>query len=355
MNKIIRGILSPHPRPRTHIRNRRNASSAMTINKVSGIGTLPASNTPYKFLIIRRLGGIGDVLMTTPMLRGLKEKFPRCHITYATNDKYAGGSLFAILQGNPYIDKLITVGESTQSRYDFTVDVTSIDIEAENKTKSPPNRIDIYCNYLGVNPSSYLPFYQVTSGERAMVNALLETQVSDLHSKRLIFINPASNTPRRDVPIDTIQKTINLLLENEQNEVIVSHHFDHGLSHTRLKKFICDIRTCAALMDRSDVVLSHDTGTIHLAGALNKKIVGLFGSINPGARLSHYPNASAIWKTQLPCVPCWYANCERKPQFECMKIISPREIAQAIEIALSNNIQTQNRVLLPNHIAGEFV
>src|SRR3990167_6848283 len=132
MNKIIRGILSPHPRPRTHIRNRRNASSAMTINKVSGIGTLPASNTPYKFLIIRRLGGIGDVLMTTPMLRGLKEKFPRCHITYATNDKYAGGSLFAILQGNPYIDKLITVGESTQSRYDFTVDVTSIDIEAEN-------------------------------------------------------------------------------------------------------------------------------------------------------------------------------------------------------------------------------
>jgi heptosyltransferase-2 len=59
----------------------------------------------------------------------------------------------------------------------------------------------------------------------------------------------------------------------------------------------------AALVQQMDVVICPDSSMLHVAGALNKKIVTIFGPIPPQSRINHYPNATAVF-LDLPCKNC---------------------------------------------------
>jgi len=333
--KIVNGVLVPDNQLKRvnevkFLRDRTINIARVTNHTKSKLASLPASTASFSILILRRLGGVGDVIMTTPCLRGLKEKFPNCKITYATNKEYFQGALFDILKCNPYIDELKEVSQVTEKSFDFAVDLTAVDIQREQGDRAPPHRIEIYCETVGVNPSSRVPVYTQLEEEYDFARQELETFFPNLKNLKLVFINPASNTPRRDVPAPSIQQVINILSSKSDIGVVLGHHFDHGLKHPRLFKAIGrNIRQIISLMDNCDLIIAHDTSLLHLAGALEKRIVGLFGSIYPPSRLTHYANAIPIWKKEsCPQAPCWYANCSQTPQFKCMKSITPEEIAR---------------------------
>src|SRR6185295_6744741 len=67
------------------------------------------SRPPDRILLIR-LKGIGDVILSTPLLRALRKKFPKAQIHFLTRAFCA-----PILQGNPYLDELIVHPEKTAS------------------------------------------------------------------------------------------------------------------------------------------------------------------------------------------------------------------------------------------------
>ncbi len=56
--------------------------------------------------------------------------------------------------------------------------------------------------------------------------------------------------------------------------------------------------------EQIDVVVCPDSALLHLAGALNKKIVTIFGPIPPQSRINYYANATVLIK-RLPCQYCW--------------------------------------------------
>ena len=98
-------------------------------------------------------------------------------------------------------------------------------------------------------------------------------------------------------------------------------------------------RWIVALMNKCEILVLPDSGLLHLAGALGKKTIGLFGSTSPKSRILHYPNAIGI-TMELPCSPCWYAKCSE--EFKCMCYITVDKVVETIAFVLGREVKKKN-------------
>ncbi len=77
---------------------------------------------------------------------------------------------------------------------------------------------------------------------------------------------------------------------------------------------------------RSDLLISNDTGTIHVAAALQKPVVALFGPTDP-AQTGPYGQQHQVLRTVLPCAPCMKGRCSYELPVECLRAITPERVA----------------------------
>lgn len=80
--------------------------------------------------------------------------------------------------------------------------------------------------------------------------------------------------------------------------------------------------------------LSPDSALIHIAGAIGKQALGLFGAVDPELRIAHYDTVSAL-VGKASCVPCndWQKSIckDKKKMPECMWNIMPHQVVSSIE------------------------
>jgi len=84
-----------------------------------------------------------------------------------------------------------------------------------------------------------------------------------------------------------------------------------------------------ALFERADLVIANDTGPRHIAAALNRKIITLFGPNNPAWTQTDYPHEIQILG-QADCAPCDKPRCRPK-EHTCMLSISVSSVFEAVE------------------------
>jgi heptosyltransferase I len=82
------------------------------------------------------------------------------------------------------------------------------------------------------------------------------------------------------------------------------------------------------------LMVTNDTGPMHVAAALRKPVVGLFGPTEP-TRTGPYGQQAEVLRLSLPCIPCMQDTCSRRVQFECLESLSPDTVAQAVCARLS--------------------
>lgn len=84
------------------------------------------------------------------------------------------------------------------------------------------------------------------------------------------------------------------------------------------------------------LMVTNDTGPMHVAAALRKPVVGLFGPTEP-ARTGPYGQQAQVLRVSLACMPCMSDTCFRGVQFECLESLSPELVAQAVQARLSTH------------------
>lgn len=100
---------------------------------------------------------------------------------------------------------------------------------------------------------------------------------------------------------------------------------DNQIGRTTLEKLLECLRGCT-------VLLTNDTGTMHLAAMLGVRVVAIFGSTEP--RLTGPLGVGhTVLQHRVPCGPCFQRECHL--DFACMKGVSALEVAQALAAALS--------------------
>ncbi len=90
-----------------------------------------------------------------------------------------------------------------------------------------------------------------------------------------------------------------------------------------------DILKTAAIIASSSMMISIDSGPMHIAAALGVPVIALFGPGNP-VRVGPYEKEAAVIYHRLPCSPCYDYQC-RYGTRQCMDLIAVEEVIAAIE------------------------
>ncbi len=93
-----------------------------------------------------------------------------------------------------------------------------------------------------------------------------------------------------------------------------------------------DILQSAAIISFCEVILSNDSAPVHIASAMRRPVVAIFGSTIPEFGFAPYGKGHVVIQRKMDCRPCGIHGREKCPQkhFRCMKDITTEEVFQAI-------------------------
>lgn len=281
--------------------------------------------TAERVLIVRS-GGIGDILFCTTVPKFIKRVNPNCKITFATFPRHA-----RCVHYNPDIDEVIEIPpENEWTRWDHLINLNgffeNVNVSRENlKNQFDIHRITILRNHMLVTEEGNVDApkwsndttYVVTEFDRQQASKLLE----GFWNEPYVAIATRASEPTRSHPDNPgIVKrfaaagiNIVILSNHSADEFIAGEHI-LNLTHKT------DIGSMGAIIERAALVISPDTGPLHMAGALGKKIVTFFNSFPPFTRVKFYKDCFAFYPTEAcASMPCGYAQCPA----HCFKKITP--------------------------------
>ena len=320
-----------------------------------------------KFLIIR-FSSIGDIVLTTPVVRCLKKQVPGAVVHYVT--KYA---YHAIVQSNPYIDRIhyynndldALIDELNLENFDYVIDLhhnlRTLKVKRALRKKSFSfNKLNVekwvYTNFKwNVMPGVHIvDRYLDTLKSFGVVNdgvgldyfipenhKVKDTDIPASHHAGYIglVIGAALNTKK--MPLKKLQNLCAaidhpvILLggpeDRQTGDEIAS--IDTGKIYNACGKF--NIDESADLVRRAKLIITHDTGLMHIAAAFKKPIISIWGNTVPEFGMSAYYGNQQSIDTRfeirpLYCRPCSKIGYKKCPHghFKCMKKHDETSIAE---------------------------
>lgn len=327
-----------------------------------------------KILIIR-LSSIGDIILTTELVRLVRKLYPEAEIDFLIQKEYA-----ELLENNSRInnilkyDKKITMAENNRNRdkylnnreYDLIIDL-------HNNIRSRYYRKGIYKNLLKLkkyriekfamvhfnNSFNEMPhvterYYNVISElgierddrglEVWLPNELAYKATENKEKSNIIGIAPGAKHFTKMFPKEKL-----ILLFKELLLIYPKHKFKiFGISSDKpISKILKEIGNdkvedfCGELslletakeIDECDVLLTNDSGLMHLAAARKVPTLAIFGSTVPQFGFSPYGNRSEIVEVDIDCRPCTHIGRDKCPKghFNCMNLIENKMVLEKLE------------------------
>ena len=327
--------------------------------------------TMRKILIIR-FSSIGDIVLTTPVIRCLKEQLPEVEIQYLTKKQY-----LPILQSNPYIKKIHLFKNNFQ------------ELIPKLKTEQFDHIIDLHKNFR----SHYIRFRlgrPATSFPKLNLQKWMITTFHIDHLPRIHIVDRYFRAVEK-FGVNNDGKGLDyFLLDSERVEIpqdfpdLSPHYIAIAIGAKHLTKLfpvhkvaaLCDqlplpvillggkedmargeairgqssarvVNACgllplngsASVIAQATAVITNDTGLMHIASALKKPVVSIWGNTIPAFGMYPYlPEglkhlSTIIEVPELRCRPCsklGYRECP-KGHFDCMEKIDLEKILDALK------------------------
>jgi ADP-heptose:LPS heptosyltransferase len=88
-------------------------------------------------------------------------------------------------------------------------------------------------------------------------------------------------------------------------------------------------------------MVTNDTGPMHVAAALGKPLVALFGPTDP-RRTGPYGHLANVLRIDLPCSPCLRSRCHYEKPYECLNAISPATVFEFAQKKMTEKTKTED-------------
>jgi len=88
------------------------------------------------------------------------------------------------------------------------------------------------------------------------------------------------------------------------------------------------VRQLMTLVSMSGILITNDSGPMHIGAAFNRPLVALFGSTSPEATGPYSARSRVVRAAGPECTPCFLRECKRR-DLECMKTITPEAVIEA--------------------------
>ena len=311
-------------------------------------------------VLIVRFSSIGDIVLTTPVVRCLKQQVDNIEIHYLTKNNF-----ISVIENNPYIDKIHTIGNDLKSlipllkqeNFDLVIDLhhnvrtlrlkyflgkKSVSFNKLNwkkflittfKINTLPKQhiVDRYLetiNFLGVlNDNKGLDYF-ISSKDEVDIASMLA--VHYLNGYYTLVIGGSYYT--KQIPINKLKQiceksSLPLVLLGGKEDVDVASELHKAFPTQTLN--MCgkmSLNQSASIIKQSKKVITSDTGLMHIAAAYKKNIISIWGNTIPEFGMGPYmagDDSQIVEVNHLSCRPCsklGYRKCP-KGHFKCMNEI----------------------------------
>jgi len=327
---------------------------------------LPKQPPEIKKIIVIELKYIGDIIVSTPVYTALKQRFPNAKIDVAVPK-----GMEDILFGNKNINKIVTMDKekpALDETYDlgiilhngtkkiskllkqkakFRIGCTRVGISEpkgyylHRKTKPSKWQHKVFDNLdvlktIGINVINPKLELFVNPKARKSVQAKLTKKGIKTKDKILIIHTPPQHKTHQWLPerfaelSDILSKNYKVVFTGSEKDLSLVNNIFYKMHNKAINMVgVTTISEFIALTERADLMISVDTGAMHVAAALKKPVIALFGAGDPKIWHPFSENSKVIYKNEV-CTSCMKHHCTHKAHMECMKAITVKDILEAI-------------------------
>ena len=304
-------------------------------------------------ILVVRFSSIGDIVLTTPVVRMLKKQL-NAQVHYLTKSSYV-----SLLKNNPYIDSVYQIENSIseviadlkKEKYDYVIDLHSnlrtqilkfrlgMPAKSFNKLnmekfmltnfkldKMP--KIHIVDRYL--ETVKHLGVKNDNQGLDFFLSANDKLDISIFPKNYIVFVIGGQHATK----ILPNEKIISIIKKVNKPVLLIGGPEDAYRGEEIAKACNKVVNTCgkysilhsASLVQQATMVITHDTGMMHIAAAFNKKIYSVWGNTVPEFGMYPYLESEQSKRIEvkgLNCRPCSKIGYDKCPKghFKCMQEI----------------------------------
>lgn len=256
-----------------------------------------------RVLVVRKYGGLGDMLIISMIFPELLQKYDHLHFAFACPRGYH--EIFQDCAGLELKDYGLV--EEYRYDYNYLVDISVPCHIWENifvRHKHAliwRNRLNIWAEWIGYRPQQPVTSFQLHLDE---IKKAKEKYLTDNGKKRIAFA-PLSHLWCKDVKFhEEIYKDL-------QRMGYETYYIDYrSLPGQRIQAKT--YRELGAVLSQMDLILSVDTSVFHWGGILNVPTLGLFTMNNGATYARYYPTATTVQCCEYPCIAHGACTCSRR-------------------------------------------
>ncbi len=328
----------------------------------------------FRNILIIKPGAIGDLLQMTPVIRSLAEAYPdarisllvgsrssadmfrynsRIHRTYVFDKEHTSPAAFLKFWGELYRQKFdLVINFQRSNLRAWLLTAAALPCRVLVYRKRQTNGLHAVTNYLdtlaplGIKPSRL--DLEMSTGPEEKSHAKKITASLGQPDTPLIALNPGASHPVNRWNVDSFAALADrLALDIHARVIVIGGPADVPLgdaiaASTKSRPLILagklDLLQLAAVLEECDLLVSGDTGPMHMAAAVGTRVLALFGAADPARTGPVGPGHIVLTATGVSCVPCRSRTCNHIPSRACMDSLTVETVFAAIQEMLRHPV-----------------
>lgn len=311
-----------------------------------------------KKILIVRFSSIGDIVLTSPVVRCAKQQLPGVEVHFVSKSAFAG-----ILTANPWIDRVHSFEKDVSEiysqlkaeRFDVVIDLhnnlrssrlkRSLGVHSSSVNKLNVKKfLAVQFKMIGVLPARHIVdrYFDTLSqwgvrndgmGLDYFIPANDEVSVAELLPTSAAFVALVAGGSyfTKQIPMNKLAEMCERLrypvvVVGGKDDIAVAEQLKARYPHVVVACGRYNLNQSASIVRQAEWVITSDTGLMHIASAFGKKIISLWGNTIPEFGMAPYlphPASRIVEVKGLSCRPCsklGYRKCPRG-HFKCMNTI----------------------------------
>jgi lipopolysaccharide heptosyltransferase I len=336
----------------------------------------------YRRILFIKPSSLGDIVHALPTLAALRQRFPEAHIAWLVKRQWA--ELLTRVEG---LDRVWPVGPGMAGwlsqvprlraeRFDLAVDLQGLFRSAcmarlagcparagfSNGREGSPlfytqrvavpapemHAVDRYllvAEALGAARPAVPQFrFNISPADREQVAAVLG-RAGVKAGVSWIAMNVSARWPTKRWPAESFASVADRLHQEGAGPVVLVGGPDDRADAQAVKALVkasvmadvtglTPLGLLPALLQSASLLLTNDSGPMHVAAAVGTPVVALFGPTSP-VRTGPYGKQHRVLTHPLPCSPCFSRHCTNAVERECLTGIAPSQVVEAVRSQLA--------------------
>ncbi len=348
---------------------------------------LRVTSYEYKRILIVRTDRIGDVLLSTPVIKALRDNYPYAYIAMMVSP-YGKN----IVEDNPYLDEVIVYDKDgkhkswgrslkfalnlKKKRFDLAVILHPTNrvhlvaffagirrrvgygrklgflltdrikhIKQLGEKHESEYALDLV-RYLGIEPKEKTLFLPINPESEAWVEELFKHEEIK-KTDRLLAIHPGASCPSKIWPNERFADVADRLIARYGfKALVIAGPKDLALAESVIRHMHkpavnlsgkTSVSQLASILKRCNLFISNDSGPVHIACAVGTPVISIFGRKQKGlspARWGPTGKKDRVLHKESGCIECFAHNCTK--EFACLKAITVDDVINAADEILKD-------------------